>query len=585
MIFEESPGSSIRLSNGKALDPFVVKLLKKRGVVGQKAISTFLEPKLADLPSPFLMKGMRAAVEIIEKAIQQKQTILIWGDYDVDGTTATALLLKFFEYIGCNAAYYIPNRLIEGYGLQENGLNELSQKRDPGNTVLITVDNGIAATEAVERAKYLGYKVIITDHHTPPPEEVPADAILNPKQSDCQFPAKNLAGVGVAFYLAMGIRSHLANKHFFDKTTNKPNLKLLLDLVAIGTVADMVPLHGINRILVRAGMETVANKSNVGLAALCRANNLDPGFIRSEDISFQLAPKINAAGRLGDADNAIRLFMAKGEKESQGVARALVENNELRKNINISDYDKAIRYIKESDTANTFSVFVSGDYHIGVAGIVASNLVEKYKKPSIVLCKMQDGVYRGSARSVPGIDLYSALEKCSELLLGFGGHKMAGGMTVAEGHMADFKALFDKVVWEQGVDITEDADKRIDSDIEITKLFKASILRQLHLFEPFGQGNPELIFRDTTASLHDIRPIGRDKKHLRLSFGANDKGKNIRVKGIAFGFGAYAGDCRSGKEKEILYTPSMNFYRGKRNWQVRVTSITFSGSQHTDITI
>lgn len=575
MIYQESDGTSIKLSNGNVLDPFVVNLLGKRGVIGQQAVSTFLEPKLADLPSPFIMKGMSTAVGIIEKAIQEKQNILIWGDYDVDGTTATSLLLKFFEYIGCNAEYYIPNRLTEGYGLQEKGLIKISKNKDTRNTVLITVDNGISATKAVELAKHLGYKVIITDHHTPPSEEVSADAILNPKQSDCQFPAKNLAGVGVAFYLAMGVRSHLNNKHFFDKTKSKPNLKLLLDLVAIGTVADMVPLHGINRILVRAGMETLAKKSNEGLTALCRANNLDPGFIRSEDISFQLAPKINAAGRLGDADKAINLFLVKDKKESKGIARDLVKNNELRKNINISDFDKAVHDLKDIDIASRFSIFVSGDYHIGVAGIVASSLVEKYEKTSIVLCKSPNGIYRGSARSVPGIDLHLALEECSELLLGFGGHRMAGGMTIDEEHLVEFMMLFDKMICKQSSGRSEDSEEQIDADIEIAKLFKSSILRQLHLFEPFGQGNPQLIFRDTKASLYDITPIGKDKNHLRLSFGANGQEVNTRIKGIAFGFGTYAGDCRIRKEKEIYYTPSMNFFRGKRNWQVRVINIVF----------
>jgi single-stranded-DNA-specific exonuclease len=252
-----------------------------------------------------------------------------------------------------------------------------------------------------------------------------------------------------------------------------------------------------------------------------------------------------------------------------------VKNNELRKNINISDFDKAINDLKGVDISNTFSIFVSGDYHIGVAGIVASNLVEKYKKPSIVLCKSQDGIYRGSARSVPGIDLHLALEECSELLLGFGGHKMAGGMTIDREYLSEFRMIFDKMICKQSSGKLEDSAAQIDADIEIPNLFKSSILRQLHLFEPFGQGNPQLIFRDTTASLYDITPIGKDKNHLRLSFGSNGQGVNTRIKGIAFGFGAYADDCRIRKEKEILYTTSMNCFRGKRNWQVRVTDIVF----------
>jgi single-stranded-DNA-specific exonuclease len=576
MTCHNSKAEPIRLSNGTILDPFIVKLLGKRGVIGKEAVTTFLEPKLADLPSPFLMKGMNKAINIVVNALIKKQSILIWGDYDVDGTTATAVLLKFFKSLGCNADYYIPNRLTEGYGLQENGLKKISKNKNTRNTVLLTVDNGISANKAVELAKNLGYKVIITDHHTPPLEKVAADAILNPKQSGCKFPDKNLAGVGVAFYLAMGVRSHLNDVNFVNNTSSLPNLKLLLDLVAIGTVADMVPLHGINRILVRAGMETLEKKSNEGLTALCRANSLDPGFIRSEDISFQLAPKINAAGRLGDANKAINLFLSKTKEEGNRIARDLVKGNEFRKNINLSDFNKAKLELETVDIENRNSIVVYGDYHIGVAGIVASNLVEKYKKPAIVLCKSLKGIYRGSARSVSGIDLYVALEECSKLLLGFGGHKMAGGMTIDQININKFRVLFERMIHKQtNGKITEET-KRIDADIPIGKLFKNSILRQLHLFEPFGSGNPQPIFRDTMARFCEIKPIGKDKSHLRLSFRKSGQGENGRIKGIAFGFGMYAGDFKTSKEKEIYYTPSMNFFRGKRSWQVRITDIVFN---------
>ncbi len=572
----------IHLSDGTALEPFVVKLLGQRGVIGQEAVCAFLEPKLNDLPSPFLMKGMETAVEIVEKALLNKHSILIWGDYDVDGTTATSLLLKFFKLLGFDADYYIPNRLTEGYGLQEDALKRISEKNKVKEKVLITVDNGISAHKAVVMATKLGYRTIITDHHTPPSAAVLADAILNPKQDVCSFPSKNLAGVGVAFYLAMGIRSHLSKKDFFSKSQlTTPNLKLLLDLVAVGTVADMVPLHGINRILVRAGVETMSRCGNEGLTALCRACSLDPKFIRSEDISFQIAPKINAAGRLGDANKAVQLFLSKTKKEGQAIARDLVKNNELRKIQNISDFDKAVHEVECSDGRCDYSTIVSGAYHVGVAGIVASNLVESYKRPSVVLCKSSNEVYRGSVRSVPGVDIYKVLESCKEFLLGFGGHKMAGGLSLNEENINNFKELFDRAVFEQNHGHFLDATVPVDADMEIDKLFVNSTLRQLHLFEPFGQGNPQLIFRDTMPSFQEITPIGKDKSHLRLGFGANAKQV---TKGIAFGFGGLAESCRTEKDKEILYTPSVNFFRGKRSWQVRVTDIVFPSAQHAEIT-
>jgi single-stranded-DNA-specific exonuclease len=574
MSNDKSKQARVKLSDGTPLNPFIEKLLSKRGICGEETIKTFLEPKLENLASPFLMKDMDLAVEIIEVAIKAKHSILIWGDYDVDGTTATALLIQFFESIGMVTDYYIPNRLTEDYGLQKEGLRKISQNRDPMNTVLITVDNGISAHEAVKFAKELGYKTIITDHHVPPPVRVAADAVINPNQKSCGFPDKTLAGVGVAFYLAMAIRAHLAKNGFFNKLVEAPNLKKLLDLVAVGTIADMVPLKGMNRILVRAGTETLAREGNLGLTALCRRSNLDPGFVRAEDISFQLAPKINAAGRLGQVDKAMNLFLSRSKKDAVAIANDLVMNNEKRKNINSNDFVNAKDEVVRTVSKNNSSIIVSGNYHIGVAGIVASNLVETYQKPSVVLCDLGDGVFKGSARSIPGIDLYRTLDECQDVLLGFGGHKMACGMSLDEDNIYEFKELFDDSVRRQAGKQPNEIIDEVDADIEIKQLFSKEILRQLHLFEPFGLGNPQPIFRDTTSKFLEISAIGKDKNHLRFSF----KNDNSKIKGIAFGMGGLAGNCRVKKEKEIFYTPSVNFFKGKRSWQVRVTNIVFNGA-------
>ena len=562
----------VRLEDGTVLDPFIVQLLGQRGIIGQQSISEFLEPKLSELPSPFLMKGMEKAVRIIEKALLNKDPILIWGDYDVDGTTSTALLLRFFNYLGCDAKYYIPNRLTEGYGLQEDALKRISNENPGQNRLLITVDNGISAHGAVDLATELGYKTIITDHHTPPPKEVRANAVLNPKQTDCSFPAKNLAGVGVAFYLAMGIRSYLNRKNFFGDSRTAPNLKSLLDLVAVGTVADMVPLHGINRILVRAGMETLSQQGNLGLTALCRGSNLDPTFIRSEDISFQIAPKINAAGRLGFAGRAVDLLLSKTKKEGQTIAMELINNNERRKNINLQELAKAIQEIEKSEITDKYSTVIAGEYHVGVAGIVASNLVEKYQKPSVVLCRTEGNIYKGSARSVPGVDLYIAIERCQDLLLGFGGHKMAAGLSISHDNIREFRMLFDESVFQQTQGVPVEVTEEVDADIRIEDLFKNNTLRQLHMFEPFGQGNPHPIFRDTESSFSEITPIGKDKRHLRLRL-VGSGGKATTA--IAFSMGSLVEQCRTNKDKEIMYTPSVNYFRGKRSWQVRITNIIF----------
>lgn len=564
----------IRLCSGKVLLPLIERLLHKRGVTGEESIKSFLEPKLKELPSPFLMKDMDIAVELIEEAIRNQDIILIWGDYDVDGTTATALLILFFRSLGVEAIYHIPNRLKDGYGIQKQGLERISKTLKRNKTLIITVDNGISASEAVNYAKDCGYRIIVTDHHQAPKERVAADAVINPSQSLCEFGDTTLAGVGVAFYLAMATRTHLSRVGYFDGDQKVPNLKGLLDLVAIGTVADMVPLKKINRILVKGGMEVLAKNGNSGLTALCRACSLDSRLIRSEDISFQLAPKINGAGRLGRADKAVSLFLSDDKAESKRIAKDLVVNNEKRKSINIADFVDAKDEVVTLGLKDFFSVMVAGSYHIGVAGIVASNLVEKFKKPSIVLCDFGDGTFKGSARSVPGIDLYVALGECKKVLNGFGGHKMAAGMSLDKENIHDFRLLFDETIKKQFVDKPKEESEPFDEDMTIARLFEAETLRQLHLLEPFGQGNPQPIFRDTKSKFLELTLLGKDKSHLRFSF---DGGRR-KIKGVGFGLGEILNDCEAEIDKEIFYTPSLNFFRGKRSWQVRVTDVTFNNA-------
>ncbi len=562
--------SDIRLRDGSKLHPLLKDILLSRGICDHQSIVEFLNPKLSDLPDPFLLKDMDSAAGLICDALTQDRDFLIWGDYDVDGTTATALLVKFFTLLGKEVAYHIPNRLTEGYGLQEEGLKQITENRDPEKCILITVDNGITAHKAVSYARELGYTVIVTDHHLSSNKRVEAHAVINPNQEGCSFPDKNMAGVGIAFYLAMAVRSRLMQSGYFTK--NPPlNLKTLLDLVAIGTVADMVVLGEVNRVLVKAGLEVIAGRGNCGLTALCQKTNIDPGFLRSEDISFQLAPKINAAGRLGDAKKAVRLFLASSKSEAILLARELVANNEIRKDITIRDFSHALdEHLEAGDNHMPVTTVVAGAYHVGVAGIVASKLVEKFRKPAVVLCETEDGTLKGSARSVQGIDLHRALADCHELLLGFGGHKMAGGMSMLPEKLNDFKVLFDDAVKNQGVAEMEE-DSVFDADIEVGALFCGQILRQIHMMEPFGQGNPQLIFRDTSSRFSELSQIGKDKNHLRFSL----KGNNRNVQGVAFGFGENFEKCLSNRQREIFYTPSMNYFRGKRSWQVRVTGLTF----------
>ncbi len=562
--------SDIRLRDGSKLHPLLEDILLSRGICDHQSIVEFLNPKLSDLPDPFLLKDMDPAAGLICDALMQDRDFLIWGDYDVDGTTATALLVKFFALLGKEAAYHIPNRLTEGYGLQEKGLKKITENRIPEKCILITVDNGISAHRAVNYARELGYTVIVTDHHLSGAKRVAAHAVINPNQKDCGFPDKNMAGVGIAFYLAMAVRSRLMQAGYFTESA-PPNLKTLLDLVAIGTVADMVVLGEVNRVLVKAGLEVIAGGGNCGLTALCRKTNIDPGFLRSEDISFQLAPKINAAGRLGDAQKAVRLFLASSKSEAALLAAQLVANNEIRKDITMRDFAHALdELMLAGENKLSVTTVVAGAYHVGVAGIVASKLVEKFRKPAVVLCETEDGEFKGSARSVQGVDLYGALADCHELLLGFGGHKMAGGMSMLPENLSDFKVLFNDAVKKQGTAEMDEVPV-CDADIEAGALFSGQLLRQIHMMEPFGQGNPQLIFRDTSSKFLQLSQIGKDKNHLRFSL----QGSSRNVQGVAFGFGEDFEKCLSNRQREIFYTPSVNFFRGKRSWQVRVTGLKF----------
>jgi single-stranded-DNA-specific exonuclease len=440
--------------------------------------------------------------------------------------------------------------------------------------LLITVDNGISAYDAVIKAKELGYSVLITDHHTPPVTRVAADVVINPRQLNCAFPGKNLAGVGVAFYLAIAVRSILQKNNYFDSDCKAPNLKQFLDLVAIGTVADMVELDRVNRILVKAGMETLSQQANIGVSTLCEQCNLDHENIRSEDISFQLAPKINAAGRLGCADKAVALLQCNSIQDASALSMDLFRNNEERKSITLDNFHNARSNVLASGQEFSNSTVVAGRYHIGVAGIVASNLVEEFKKPTIVLCEQEFGILKGSARSVQGVNIYEALEKCSDILLGFGGHAMAAGMSLKGEHLQKFRESFDMAVNLQNGGKLEPAEETADISISIQDLFLTSTLNQLQMLEPHGTGNPQPIFRDLSVNFTEASPIGKDKSHLRLTI----KNGTSVVKGVAFGLGNMAGQCLDGQEKAILYSPSLNYFRGRRSWQVRVLEISQNSS-------
>jgi single-stranded-DNA-specific exonuclease len=564
----------IELARQFDVDPLIIYLIELRNISGADAIDSFLNPSLANLPDPFTIKDMDSAVALVSKAIRKKSAIVIWGDYDVDGITSTCLLVDFFRKIGIKASWKIPNRFSEGYGINNQGIEKIRDNIFEKFPLLITVDCGISNHQEIKRAKELGFKVIVTDHHQPPDTSVPADAILNVKQKGCHFADKNLAGVGVAFYLVAGIRSQLKQDGYFNNTASIPNLKQFLDLVAIGTIADMVSLSGVNRILTKAGLEVIASDRNIGISALLKESEIfDSCMITSDDIMFQVAPKINAAGRMESADTAINLLLCSDENEASRLAKNLKNLNEKRKNICSKILESTLSIDDNFLIYNNNCIIIHGDFHQGVLGIVASQLVGKYHLPVVLLTYggLHNGkkILKGSGRSVAGVNIFEILIKCERFLLKFGGHSMAAGLSLFEENLDLFRERFSQVLTESTRDTYIREQYIIDVDFPVDKLFDEKILLQLQRLEPFGVGNRKPVFMDSKALVYDYQTIGHHGNHLKVLF----RGKYANRKGVGFNLGNRKELLQGKTHSHIIYTPSLNRFKNSVSWEIRLLDI------------
>ncbi|KAF0188149.1 MAG: single-stranded-DNA-specific exonuclease [Desulfobulbaceae bacterium] len=567
-----------QIAKEKNLHPITVKLLAQRGYQKKKDIEDFLEPKLANLPNPLDMKGMTEAAAIASQAVMKKTPILIWGDYDVDGATGTALLVTFFRALGIEAQYVVPNRITHGYGLHTDLLRSSATTRIVGEKLLITVDCGISAHEEILAAQEMGYQVIVTDHHEPPQEICPAEAILNPKQISCEFPTEELAGVGVAFYLACGVRQSLRELGFFNGKKVEPDVRDLLDLVALGTIADMVPLGRINRVLVKEGLQKIEQlkrtgiRAMLGLCGLLDSQKKINGNIRTEDIGFLLAPMINAAGRLADAGLAVQLLLSQNSQESMVLAQKLLDLNSTRKSIGQEVYTQALAMHSKHNVSNKCYI-LSGEFHHGVIGIVASRLVETLGIPVILFSEEKNSagqtILKGSGRSVPGVDLHAALEQCSELLARYGGHAMAAGLTLNMNELEVFRENMNKEIGKQMHINNFTRLLTIDMEVEIDELASMNCGLQLQLMEPFGPGNSSPVFLATKSTTIDVKTMGAENLHLKLTLERN----GLKWKGIAFKMGAHLTHLRADKNPMIAYSPMANRFRDKLTWEAKVLGI------------
>jgi len=547
----------------------IAAILAARGIRDAEEIERFFHPRLTDLPEPGLMKGMREAVAILLQAVLQKRPVVIYGDYDVDGVTGVAVISLFLKEIGANCRVCLPHRQRHGYGLNADLIVELAEKTKAAaqGAVLLTVDCGISNCREVKIAKERGFNIIVTDHHQLPATLPEADAILNPLQQDCSFPFKGLAGVGVAFYLMAGLRAAMRQKGLFSER-NEPNLKNVLDLVAIGTICDMVPLLGVNRILVKSGMEVLQGTNRIGLQALRSVAGLSEGSgINEEDIGYRIGPRINAAGRLDDAAIAYRLLVADDAEEAIGLARQLDAINETRKDLTDEVYQSCCSNAEELHRQGRISLVMAGqDWHLGVLGIVASRLVQKFYLPTILLSttinEKGEGILKGSARSINGFNIFEALQSCEGSLEKYGGHAQAAGVTIKSENFDLFSESFEDVARKS----IKESDLRETVEIfDATLLWNESGQRFFEYFKkiaPFGVGNPEPVFAALSCSIGDLRIVG--EKHL--SFNLYKKERKF-LAGIAFNRGELLSHLQGVKQVDIAFTLRANQYRGRETWQ------------------
>lgn len=547
----------------------LARVFVQRGINNCLQAERFLTPSFAELLPAQDLLGMDRAVTILGQAIQAKAPITIYGDYDVDGMTASALLKRFFTMLGLEVTAYQPDRMGQGYGLHQEAVQKLHARavaRYGTAGLLVTVDCGISNQQEVRLAKELGFQVIITDHHQVGGSLPRADAIINPHQPGCRFADKNLAGVGVAFYLLMGLRGHLLQQGFWTEA-RMPNLKNFLDLVALGTVADLVPLIGVNRVLVRGGLEVLNQKAGnrelaPGLAALV-AIACEPGQpLTAEDISFRLAPRLNAAGRVASPAMALELLLTDDQAQAQVLAQALDQTNQQRREVEANIYCQATELADTLVKQGASSLVLwAREWHPGVIGIVASRLAEQYWRPCVLFSE-QNGLARGSARSLPGVNLYELLQSCDQdLIRGFGGHAGAAGLQVMSEHLEMFRHDFDLNV-KKGVDpCLLQPRLEVDGEILLEELFAHSFLTNYSRMFPFGRNNPEPLFVIRQCRFVEARVVGADRSHLSFVLAQNRK----RGKGIGFGLAGLAPLVQN-QDMDVVVRIHLDSFQGKRKW-------------------
>jgi single-stranded-DNA-specific exonuclease len=563
----DAPNPSLQriLATATRLPLLLCQLLINRDITSAAAVQAFLSPSLHDLPDPFLLHGMQRAVQRLLTALQHHESIAIYGDYDVDGATATSLLVMFFRELGVAVPYYIPDRSGEGYGLNATAIEQLA-KCDV--RLLLTVDCGITAVDEIALASRFGIDVIITDHHQPPDVLPDAWAILNPHQPACNYPNKGLCGVGVAFKLITALRAALRQAKWF--TAPLPNLKRHLDLVTLGTIADVTPLQGENRILVHHGLQELSQTHKLGLQALRRVSQREGKPATAGEVGFQLAPRLNASGRLASARDSVALLTADDPTEAERLAHRLDTVNQqrraLQQSIESTVHERIMQHYDGRPPAAI--VLAAPDWHHGVVGIVAARIAETYHRPTFLL-QIAGDTARGSGRSIPNFDLYQGLQHCARWLKRFGGHKYAAGLSMDAAYLPYLQETFIRFAEERLAPEEMLPTLRLDAVVALADV-TLNLIEHLTNFAPHGPGNPTPVFCTYAVQIASApRRLGQHDQHIRFQVTQHGVTSNV----IAFNMADQVLSLTHAPAVDIAFTPTIDTWQGRCEIELQLRAI------------
>lgn len=550
------------LSAALNVNMVIARLLVQRGIKTYPEAKAFFRPRLSDLHDPFLMKDMDKAVARLDKAVENKEKVIVYGDYDVDGTTSVALMYSFLKQRIKDIEYYIPDRYSEGYGISPKSIDYAVEK---GVTLIVALDCGIKAVEKIAKAKERGIDFIICDHHNPDDEVPPAVAVLDAKQSDCNYPYKELSGCGVGFKLLQGY----CKKHDIDYE----EIYDLLDLVAVSIAADIVPITGENRVLAYYGLKKLNSNPGIGLQTIINFAGISGTEITISDIVFKIGPRLNASGRIEHGKKSVQILVSTDEDKSDLLGEEIDSFNEIRKTLDRDITQDALDTIENSPEfkGKNSTVLYNRDWHKGVVGIVASRVTEQYYRPTIILTE-SNGLATGSARSVRDFDLYEAIGQCSDLLESYGGHMYAAGLTMKIENIPEFRSRFEEIVTKQITDKQQIQSIEVDAKIALSEI-TPRFYRILKQFAPFGPHNMTPVF--VTEDVFDAgtsRLVGKNQEHLKLDLVEPDVNSGI-FPGIAFNQSDAYDVITSGSPFDVCYSINENEYRGKTNLQLFIRDI------------